>query len=234
MAVELILETTNSGNAYHVHFGNAYTVYLAGRDQAYAAAFSGRGWLFPDGKPLSWVSRIRNSSEGLTQTRGPSVFRAVLDEGRAAGVRHYFLGASEKTLNLLTKRAEDLFPGVEIVGSYSPPFRPMTSGERAEQDEAILATRPDLVWIGLGTPKQDYEAKRICDELGVTAVAVGAAFDFLAGVKKESPRWVSRIGFEWLHRLITEPKRLWRRYLFGNAGFLRDVVRHANREPAQY
>ncbi len=113
------------------------------------------------------------------------------------------------------------FPGLKVVGSASPPFRPMTPAERFSQDEDIRTSGAAFVWVGLGTPKQDFEAARICHQLGVTTVAVGAAFDFLARTKREAHPLLRQLGLEWAHRLATEPRRLWRRYLFGNIRFMR-------------
>jgi N-acetylglucosaminyldiphosphoundecaprenol N-acetyl-beta-D-mannosaminyltransferase len=106
------------------------------------------------------------------------------------------------------------YPGIQIVGTYSPPFRPLTP----EEDEAIIQrindSRTDIIWVGIGSPKQEYWMAAHLGRLDVPVmIGVGAAFDFLAGVKKQAPRWIQRSGFEWLFRLITEPRRLWRRYL---------------------
>ncbi len=106
----------------------------------------------------------------------------------------------------------------------SPPFRPLTEGERAEQDAKIKASGAQVV-CGLGTPKQDLEAQRTCDVVGVTTAAVGAAFDFVAGTKPEAPHWMRRLTLEWTFRLLSEPRRLWRRYLFGNTRFVVMVIR---------
>jgi N-acetylglucosaminyldiphosphoundecaprenol N-acetyl-beta-D-mannosaminyltransferase len=121
------------------------------------------------------------------------------------------------------------FPGALIVGMISPPFHPLTDAERADQDSAINASDADVVWVGLGTPKQDFEAQRVCDECGVTTVAVGAAFDFVAGTKPEAPNWMRRLSLEWVFRLLTEPRRLWKRYLFGNTRFITIVLKESLR-----
>ncbi|MDP9889822.1 exopolysaccharide biosynthesis WecB/TagA/CpsF family protein [Pseudarthrobacter enclensis] len=107
----------------------------------------------------------------------------------------------------------------------SPPFSAMSPREYESQDRRIEDTNPDIVWVGLGTPKQDFEAQRLATAGNFFAVAVGAAFDFSAGTKKEAPRWITALGFEWLFRLAAEPKRLWRRYLIGNFVFLYSVIR---------
>lgn len=126
----------------------------------------------------------------------------------------------------LQQNLEARFPGVEIVGTYSPPFRSLSEAELDAQDELILRSGADIVWVGLGTPKQDHEVRRLADSLHVTACAVGAAFDFTAGTKREAPKWMTRVGLEWTFRLISEPRRLWKRYLIGNFVFLAAIIRN--------
>lgn len=219
--VELSL-TGGSGTA--IHLANAYTIALADKDHHYRDAISS-GTALPDGKPITWISRLRGDSRPLSQTRGPSLFESVFDHGRTRGVRHYLLGSTPEVLRLLQSNLETRYPGVQIVGVESPAFRPLTDTERLAQDARIHESGAHIVWVGLGTPKQDYEVARIAASLPVTAIAIGAAFDFVAGTVRPAPSWMSRVGLEWLYRLLREPRRLWRRYLFGNVGFLRAVVR---------
>jgi len=203
---------------------NAYNLALADVDQNYQRLLSGAGVNLPDGRPLAFILRLLNRSPDFEQVRGPSLFRECLDQGRDKDLRHYFLGGAPDTLGALICEAERQFPGLKVVGSASPPFRPMTPGERLSQDQDIRASGADIVWVGLGTPKQDFEAARICHQLGITTVAVGAAFDFLARTKREAPPLLRRLGLEWMYRFATEPRRLWRRYLFGNVRFIRLAV----------
>jgi N-acetylglucosaminyldiphosphoundecaprenol N-acetyl-beta-D-mannosaminyltransferase len=205
---------------------NSYTFALADTDPAYHALLAQSGVNLPDGKPLvTALNRLDRRGQPFGQVRGASFFVRCLDEGRAYGVRHYFLGGSPELLESLKNAVDRRFSGVQIVGMISPPFRPLTDTERAEQDSDIKASAAHVVWVGLGTPKQDFEAQRICDTLGVTTVAVGAAFDFVAGTKPEAPEWMRRLSLEWVFRLMSEPRRLWRRYLFGNARFIKLMLR---------
>jgi N-acetylglucosaminyldiphosphoundecaprenol N-acetyl-beta-D-mannosaminyltransferase len=206
-----------------VHLINAYSVALAQKDASFRKALSGEAHNFPDGKPLSWVTRF--SSRRLTQVRGPQFFHDVMDNGRASGVRHFLLGGSEDLLVALRRNLETSYPGVLIAGTHSPPFRQLSEDEVASQDELIRSSDSDIVWVGLGTPKQDFEVERLASALPVVACAVGAAFDFTAGTKKEAPSWMTRVGVEWVFRLLSEPRRLWKRYLIGNVVFLVAVVR---------
>lgn len=203
------------------HLVNAYTISLANRNQTYLETLNG-GICFPDGKPLSVFAKIK--SVKASQIRGPSLFEKVLSDSAQTGLRHFLVGGSEDLLKKLTSKIALNYPATEIVGSFSPPFRSMSSAELREQDSIIRNSRADIVWVGLGTPRQDFEAARICHELGLTTVAIGAAFDFYSETKRESPKWLTFVGLEWAFRLITEPRRLWKRYLIGNLVFLWAVL----------
>ena len=207
-----------------VHLINAYSVALAQKDPLFREALSGSAYNFPDGKPLSWVTRM--TQQPLSQVRGPQFFLDVIDRGRVSGVRHFLLGGSEDLLVKLQQKLESRFPDADIVGTFSPPFRPLSPAELDAQDEAIRRSGAQIVWVGLGTPKQDHEVRRLSASLQVTACAVGAAFDFTAGTKREAPKWMTRAGLEWVFRLLSEPRRLWKRYLIGNFVFLAAVVRN--------
>ena len=209
----------------HIHLVNAYTLALADSDDSYATLLSGDSINLPDGKPLSLVSQLVGHTPRLNQIRGPKLFLDTFDVGRSYGVRHYLLGSTDEVLGKLQERLSQQFPGCNIVGVESPPYRILTETELKAQDERIIAARPDIVWVGLGTPKQDREASRLAHSTGLTCVAVGAAFDFAAGEVKEAPKWMTRLCLEWMFRLFSEPRRLWRRYLFGNAKFLQIVWR---------
>jgi N-acetylglucosaminyldiphosphoundecaprenol N-acetyl-beta-D-mannosaminyltransferase len=223
-AARIIGEYARAGGApADVHLVNAYTVALAETDPAFRACIENSTVNLPDGKPLSWLTRLTRAR--LHQVRGPSLFLRMMDSGRSLGLRHYLLGSTPETLEKLQRELETRFPGVQIVGSESPPFRPMDAAELDEQDRRILEREPHIVWVGLGTPKQDFEAKRVAVSCNRLTIAVGAAFDFVAGTKKEAPQWMSLVGLEWLFRLLTEPRRLWRRYLLGNLIFLLAVAK---------
>lgn len=207
-----------------VHLVNAYSVALASRDAKMSEVFKDASLVLPDGKPLAAIARWRDSR--VSQVRGPSFFEAVFDAGRSHNLRHFLLGSTPDTLKQLESRLSDRYPGVHIVGTYSPPFRAPTQVETNVQMRMLSDSGADIVWVGLGTPKQDFEAQQIAIATGLTAVAVGAAFDFSAGTKRTAPEWVSGAGLEWAFRLASEPRRLWRRYLVGNAQFLWAVVRY--------
>lgn len=203
---------------------NAYTLALASKRLDYQALLHGQGINLPDGKPLAAIMN-RLSHGQCEQVRGPSFFEHCIDKGRDLGIRHFLLGASTATLKSLTQALEGRYPGVRIAGTHSPPFQPFTPEDTRKHDMLIQNSGADVVWVGIGTPRQDFEARRLTDSTGVTSAAVGAAFDFSAGVKRQAPRLMHRLNLEWLYRLATEPRRLGRRYVEGNTIFLRLALR---------
>lgn len=220
------LANPRQGRARHVHLANAYTISLAVRDGDYARLISDpESVVLPDGRPLEWLTRME--PVGLRQIRGPSLFEATLAASELTGVRHYLLGGSADTLARLNAVVRERYPKAIVAGSLSPSFGGISATEQQEIVESIRQAQPDLVWVGLGTPKQDYQAALLTRTADVTTVAVGAAFDFMAGVKRAAPAWVSYAGFEWLFRLMSEPRRLWRRYLVGNTVFVGAMIQRA-------
>ena len=197
------------------------------RDDPRLAATANAAWMaLCDGMPLVVAGRLA-ARLPMDRCYGPDVMLAVLDRGRAAGLRHYFYGgADEETSRLLRERMEARFPGLVVAGREVPPFRPLTEEERRETAARIDATGADVVWVGLGTPKQDFWMADMRPLLRAPVlVAVGAAFPFHAGKVPQAPRWMQRACLEWLYRLCAEPRRLWRRYLIGNPRFLLLVLR---------
>lgn len=216
-------QVRDQGTGVAVHFANAYTVALADDDAAYGALFSAPGSVtFTDGMPVAWIGRRQHPEAAAVWDRvyGPDVMAGVLAASSESGPRHYLLGGSPQTLALLRSAISERWPQALIVGAESPPFRPLTDVEQAEVSGRIDASGADIVWVGLGTPKQDWEVARVAAASPVVAMAVGAAFDFLAGAKPQAPAWVQRSGLEWGYRLASEPRRLGRRYLWGNPRFL--------------
>ena len=226
-AVDEVVRRAQTGRPTAVHFANAYTIALADADPAYAALFDASDALnLTDGMPVAWIGRraYRRTSDQWPRVYGPDVMEAVL--ARDTGLRHYLLGGDEQTLDALQQVIARRFPTAVVVGGESPPFRELTAAERRAQDRRIRASGAQIAWVGLGTPKQDWEVARLAEELPVVAMAVGAAFDFLAGTKPQAPVWMRRTGTEWFYRLASEPRRLTKRYLWGNPRFIRAAVRN--------
>lgn len=206
-----------------VHFANAYTVALADDDPHFGELFNAADSVtFTDGVPVRWIGRRQHPdvAQDWDRVYGPDVMTGVLAASTAQGPRHYLLGGSSQTLALLRAAIAERWPDAQVVGAESPPFRPLSADEQAEVSRRIDASSAEIVWVGLGTPKQDWEVARIAAASPVVAMAVGAAFDFLAGTKPQAPQWLQRAGLEWGYRLATEPRRLGRRYLWGNPRFL--------------
>lgn len=221
-AVEIIA-LAKERRGHHVHLANAYTVALADSSPAYRKTLKSPAINFPDGKPIGWISAMKRHTPRLRQVRGPRLFLDVFDQGRSHNIRHYLLGSTPETLAKLETSLHERFPGISIVGSESPPFTAPEPSELIDRDSRILESGAQIVWVGLGTPKQDYEVERLVGAIPVLAIAVGAAFDFAAGTTKQAPSWMTSMGLEWLHRFLSEPRRLWKRYLFGNLTFLKSA-----------
>lgn len=208
-----------------IHFTTAHLLTEAKEDERVAAALQAPDAVVTaDGMPLVWLGR----RAGLKTTRvyGPDTMLALLDRGRAQGARHFFFGGAPGVAEELKRRMEERFPGLEVVGTHSPPFRPAGSPEDPEVIEAINAARPDYVWVGLGAPKQDLWVFNHRPLVNATALlAVGAAFDFHAGLTRQAPPWLRNRGGEWAFRLAMDPRRLWKRYTVSNARFVTALAR---------
>ena len=166
----------------------------------------------PDGMPLVWALRLSGRRDA-GRVYGPDLMLALFDRGRSGGLRHYLYGGTSEILAKLEANLTALHPGAEIVGRIAPPFRPASPEEEAGYVAKINAAQPDIVWVGLGTPKQEIWMGRMRDRLDASMlIGVGAAFDFHAGVKQQAPRVIQRSGLEWLFRLASEPRRLGPRY----------------------
>jgi len=220
------LATTDLDHGVDIHLCNAYTLALADKDLGYKTMLQEAAINFPDGKSVVWANKLRHRRSAIPNDRvyGPDLFLDVFDKGQDLRLRHYLLGSTPQVLAELETELRRRCPKAQIVGVESPPFRTLTEQEIAEQTARLVESTAQVIWVGLGTPKQDWESSRLAEEMPAVFLAVGAAFDFVAGKKRQAPLWMQRNGLEWLFRLATEPRRLWKRYLFGNARFLRASV----------
>ncbi len=174
----------------------------------------------PDGMPMVWLGK-RAGFDHIDRVYGPDLMLAVCAVSEERGYRHFLYGGGEGVVGLLRDRLERRFDGLAIVGTHTPPFRRLSSAERRAVAAEINASGANIVWVGLGSPKQEHWMAEMAPLLpGKVLIGVGAAFDFHAGLKRQAPRWVQRRGMEWAFRLATEPRRLWRRYLFNNTRFI--------------
>ena len=174
----------------------------------------------PDGTPLIWLGRLK-SHNVTRRVYGPDLMLAFCDRGREKGVRHFFYGGEPGVPEQLARRLTDRFPGLAVAGTNSPPFRPMTLEEDEDVIAKINAAAPDVVWVGISTPKQERWMFTHRDRLNAPVlVGVGAAFDIHSGRKRQAPVWMREHGLEWFYRLLQEPRRLWRRYVVLGAEFV--------------
>ncbi|MFZ6029769.1 MAG: WecB/TagA/CpsF family glycosyltransferase [Chloroflexota bacterium] len=179
------------------------------------------GLVTPDGMPLVWLSRLQGFPS-VDRVYGPDLMLALCQHSSVdKGYRHFLYGSKPNVLACLKTNLLKRYPELKIVGVHAPPFHPLSSEEVDAETQAINDANPDIVWVGLSTPKQEYWMDRNRTRLNAKVlIGVGAAFDFHAGLKKQAPYWVQRSGLEWLFRMATEPRRLWKRYLFNNPVFL--------------
>lgn len=209
---------------HYVNVCTTHTVLECHDAPELAAIVNGAGMATPDGMPLVWLGRLRGHR--VERVYGPDVLLAVCERGQALGYRHFFYGGAEGVASALAERLQAKFPAMQVAGVYTPPFRALTPAEERETAELINGSGADIVWVGLGTPKQDYFVARFRPLLDAPVlIAVGAAFDFHTGRVRQAPAWMQRSGLEWLFRLTQDPRRLWRRYVLGNPRFVALVVR---------
>jgi len=175
----------------------------------------------PDGIPMVWMGRVRGFNK-MGRVYGPDL---MLEVCALPGIRHFLYGGSDGTAELLKAKLMERFPNLNIVGTYEPPWRPLHAGEQEALSRQIREAKPDILWVGLSTPKQEKFMSEYLPQLEVTLmVGVGAAFDIHSGRVRQAPRWMQRSGLEWFFRLCQEPRRLWRRYLKNNPRFLYGIV----------
>jgi len=224
LAVQEIFEWVTQKKRAYVCVAPAATLVDARRDPLYAAAVNAAGMVTPDGMPVVWLAQARGCKD-IARTYGPDLMLAVCDQGQKLGLRHFFYGGTEDTLQKLERNLKGSYPQLIVAGSYAPPFRAEVWQEDQTVIDRINNAVPDIIWVGLGSPKQDLwmQKNRPLFDASVI-VGAGAAFDFCSGVKPQAPRWMMGCGMEWFFRLCSEPRRLWRRYLIGNSLFLIYVV----------
>jgi len=210
---EAVFHAVKERRRGYVTVTGVHGVIEAQDDPEFRRILNGSLMTTPDGMPTVWCGRAKGYHE-MGRVYGPDLMWRVFGESAARGVRHFFYGGREGVADLLKQKLEDRFPGVQITGTYCPPFRPLNDKELADLQQKVREAQPDILWVGLSTPKQERFMSEYFQKLDVTLmIGVGAAFDFHAGLVAQAPRWVQRSGLEWFYRLCTEPKRLWRRYL---------------------
>lgn len=213
----------------YICVSNVHTTVTAFRDPEYREVQNGSALNLPDGKPLS----ITQKKMGYTQAGrvpGPDLMPLVWKLSQERGYRHYFYGSTQETIDLLVKNLEEKYPGLQIAGAYSPPFRPLSEEEDAADIKMINDSKPDFVWVGLGAPKQEKWMAAHKGKINAVMLGVGAGFDFHAGTVKRAPKWMQEMCIEWLWRMLQDPKRLLPRYLNTNSAYIINVYKEIKRK----
>ena len=207
------------GSCQYIAVTGMHGVTEAQHDAQFKAVLNSAGLVVADGMPLVWIGRWLGF-DLRRRVYGPELMASFCEQTAAKGYRHFFYGGAPGVAEELASRMGARFPGVIAAGTYSPPFRVLTQEEDREVVAAIESARADVVWVGLSTPKQERWMREHQDRLNVPVlVGVGAAFDFHTGRVAQAPRWMRENGLEWLFRLASEPRRLWRRYLINGSEF---------------
>ena len=229
-AARIVIERALSAEGGYASLTGVHGLTLSQRDPGLRHALQEAWMNFPDGAPVAWRQR-RNGTARAERIAGPDLMPLVIDAGREHGLRHYLFGATPAVLDRLERNLLVSFPGAQIVGTSSPPFRAMNAPEEREAVAAITAVEPHLVWVGLGTPKQDLWMHRLSPDLGgVLAMGVGAAFDFISGNRPRAPMWMQASGLEWVHRMLHDPIKLAPRYAAANTMFIASTIAEVTRD----
>lgn len=218
-----------AGEQHYVCITGVHGVMESQSDPELLAIHNASGLTTPDGMPMVWCGH-RAGVADMERVYGPDLMLEVCARAARAGWRMYFYGGAEGVPETLAARLSERFPGLVVAGTHSPPFRALSEAEVAAEVDMINAAGPDVVWVGLSTPKQErWMASRVGRLHAAVLVGVGAAFDMHAGNLRQAPRWMQRSGLEWLFRLVMEPKRLWKRYLSNNPRFVLRILRRPPR-----
>jgi N-acetylglucosaminyldiphosphoundecaprenol N-acetyl-beta-D-mannosaminyltransferase len=211
-AVEQIERWIQTRQPSYVVLAPAHAIMAARRDPDLRRIANRSGLTVPDGMAVVWLLRLWGHGR-VGRVYGPDLMLALCSRSPASGYRHYFYGAAPGVAAELARRLQVRFHGLIVAGTHSPPFSPAVLPASPEEVQRIQAASPDIVWVGLGSPKQERWMAEYRPHLDAPVlIGVGAAFDFLSGRKPQAPRWVRAIGLEWLFRLATEPRRLAGRY----------------------
>jgi N-acetylglucosaminyldiphosphoundecaprenol N-acetyl-beta-D-mannosaminyltransferase len=220
LAVDVVCQALERKAKGYVCVTGVHGVSEARQDPAFRAILNQAFLNTPDGMPMVWMGRLQGFRQ-MGRVYGPDLMLRLCEESPARGFTHFLYGAAPGVVEELRRRLELRVPGLKIIGTRTPPFRPLTSTEEDELVRQVHEVKPDIFWVGLSTPKQEQFMARFWQRLDATLFfGVGAAFDFHAGRVRQAPRWMQRSGLEWLFRLGCEPRRLWKRYLKNNPLFV--------------
>lgn len=189
-------------------------------DRNFRSVVNSADLVIPDGRPISWAQKLLGYSNA-EQVRGQDIMNEICRlSGKESLTIGFYGGESDEVLAQVVSNLESTFPDIKIAYTYSPPFRPLTSDEDEQVVKEINDLGVDVLFVGIGCPKQERWMAEHKDRVQCVMLGVGAAFDFISGSKKHAPRWMQKVGLEWLFRLVSEPRRLWKRYLKQNPRFV--------------
>lgn len=212
-AIRLSETLIRAGGKGYICITDVHCVIEAQSDAAFRTILNNSFMTTPDGMPLVWTGRLQGH-RGMRRVYGPDFLLEACRVSAEKGYRHFFFGGRPGIVDRLTSELAKRFPGLQIVGAYTPPFRPLTPMEEGELEALVAEAKPDFFWVGLGSPKQDKFMAQYFRKLDAKLmVGIGAAFDIHSGLVREAPHWMKSVGLQWFHRLIQEPGRLWKRYL---------------------
>ena len=220
-ARDFLFDAVRQGKRGYVAVANVHSVSEAQRDPDLKRILNNALLTTPDGMPLVWMGRLQGY-RSIRRVYGPDLLLNLCNHSQPDRFSHFFFGGKTGVVDELVQSLKAQFPALKVAGAYSPPFRPLSEAERQELHNLVQRTKPDFFWVGIGMPKQERfmaEYVSILPEAKIF-IGVGAAFDFFAGRVRQAPRWMMRLGLEWLFRLCQEPRRLWRRYLVYNPLFI--------------
>jgi N-acetylglucosaminyldiphosphoundecaprenol N-acetyl-beta-D-mannosaminyltransferase len=227
-AVATILRWAAARESRYVCACNVHSVVTAQRDERLAAAVRGADMAVPDGAPVAWLMR-KSGVDAQQRVPGPDLMWRYFAAAALYGESIFLLGGSVDTLARLRARIEATFPGLRVIGTHSPPYRALNDEEDAALVQMLNDSGATTVWVALGCPKQEIWMAEHRDRVRAVLIGVGAAFGFHAGTLRRAPAWMQRLSLEWLHRLLSEPRRLWRRYLTTNTLFIVAAARQLMR-----
>ena len=230
-AAKLILNWSRAGESRSVYAANVHMVMEAYDCHQFREMVNYADLVTPDGMPLVWTLRLKGYRH-QTRVYGPTLTEKLLPILAAEGIPVGFLGGSPEVLDRLLQQVREKHPAINIVYAYSPPFRQLGADENQAMIDHINQSGVRVLFVGLGCPKQEVWIHENLGRVRAVMLGVGAAFDFLAGTKRQAPAWVQRLGLEWLFRLTQEPRRLWRRYFYTNPRFVFLIIRELWQEKA--
>ena len=223
-ALAAIAEAIRARRKGYICVTGVHGVMEAQSDEAFRNILNGAFLCTPDGMPMVWMGKIHGHPE-MRRVYGPDLMLEVCAWSETYSCRHFFFGGAEGIAEKLAESLKARFPKMEISGTFTPPFRPLNAEEERRFAETIRAAKPDILWVGLSTPKQEKFMAEFLPKLDLTLmIGVGAAFDFHSGRVKQAPRWMQRSGLEWFYRLCQEPRRLAKRYLKNNPVFALKIL----------